>query len=171
MHCPQCDHDNLAGADLCENCGLDLAGLDEHAWGMDPDDPLLGVPLSRLPLKVAIVVSGDATVAHAIARMRELHEGCVFVVQDDRLIGVLTERDLCTRVAVPGRDPVLTRVDEVMTDRPVTLHVEDPLAWALHRMGVDGHRHLPVLDGERLVGFLSMRSVLRVLLDGAPGVA
>ncbi len=170
MHCPQCDHDNIAGEDLCANCGLDLAGLDVHAWGMDPDDPLLAVPVAQLGLKTPIVVARDASVSDAIARMRERHEGCVFVVHEDRLIGVLTERDLCTRVAVPGRDPVLTRVDEVMTDRPVTLRAEDPLAWALHRMGVDGHRHLPVLDGERLVGFLSMRSVLRVLLDGPSGV-
>ena len=171
MRCPQCDHDNIAGEDLCANCGLDLAGLDVHAWGMDPDDPLLAVPVARLALKAPIVLARESSVADAITQMKERHEGCVFVVQEERLIGVLTERDLCTRIAVPGRDPAVTRIDEVMTDLPVTLRAEDPLAWALHRMGVDGQRHLEVLDDDRLVGFLSMRSVLRILLEGPSGVA
>lgn len=168
MRCPQCDHDNLPGDDLCAGCGLDLAGLDAAAWGIDAADPLLAVPLARLTLKTPIVVGEDATVGDAVARMHERHEGCVFVERESRLVGVLTERDVCARVAVAGRDPWATRVDDVMTKGPVTLHIDDPLAWALHRMGVDGHRHLPVLDGERLVGFLSVRSVLRTLLDGPP---
>ena len=58
----------------------------------------------------------------------------------------------------PGR----TRLEEVMTPNPVTLRREDPLSWALHRMGVDGFRHLPILDGERLIGFLSVRTVLEL---------
>ena len=168
MRCPQCEHDNLPGEDLCAGCGLDLAGLDVAAWGIDPTDPLLAVPLARLALKEPIVVREDTTVRDALARMYERHEGCVFVERDSRLVGVLTERDVCARVAVAGRDPQSTRVDDVMTKGPVTLRAEDPLAWALHRMGVDGHRHLPVLDGERLVGFLSVRSVLATLLDGPP---
>lgn len=168
MRCPQCDHDNLPGEDLCAGCGLDLAGLDVAAWGVDPADPLLGVPVGRLALKRPILVPKDAKVADAVARMHERHEGCVFIEGETGLVGVLTERDVCARVAVAGKDPRTTRVDDVMTRAPVTLEVDDPLAWALHRMGVDGHRHLPVLDGERLVGFLSVRSVLRTLLDGAP---
>ena len=80
-------------------------------------------------------------------------------------MGVLTERDVGSRVAVPGRDPSRTRLEEVMTPNPVTLRTSDPLAWALHRMGVDGYRHIPVLKAERLVGFLSARTVLQILLD------
>jgi CBS domain-containing protein len=77
----------------------------------------------------------------------------------------LTEHDVTVRVAAPGRDPTRTRLEQVMTPNPVTLQTDDPLAWALHRMGVDGYRHLPVLDGQRLVGFLSVRTVLRVLQE------
>jgi len=68
------------------------------------------------------------------------------------------------RVASRGRDPSQIRLGEVMTPNPVALQKDDALAWALHRMGVDGYRHLPVLDGDRLVGFLSIRTVLRTLL-------
>jgi CBS domain-containing protein len=164
--CPACDHDNIAGVDLCDNCGMDLAGLDVKAWGVDPDDPLLAVPLGDLPLKQPLVLPGDATVLRAIELMRERHEGCVFI-QDarGRLAGVFTERDVTVRVAAPARDPAETHLEEVMTRNPVALLKADPLAWALHRMGVDGHRHLPVLDGDGLAGFLSARAVMRVFLD------
>jgi CBS domain-containing protein len=164
VRCPQCDHENLPGDDLCASCGLDLAGLDVGAWGVDADDPLLCAPLASLPLNAPIVVEPDTPVSAALDRMRDRHEGCVFVLRGGDLAGVLTERDVCTRVVVPGRDPARTRVADVMTASPVTLRSDDPLAFALHRMGVDGHRHLPVLDGSRLVGFLSVRSVLKALI-------
>ena len=166
MLCPACDHDNIQGSDFCGNCGLDLAGLDVPDWGVDPKDPLLAVPVSTLPLKDPLVLHASDTVADAIGVMNERQEGCVFVLDDDdRLAGVLTERDVCARVLVPGRDVSRTRLEEVMTPWPVALEPDDPLAWALHRMGVDGYRHVPVaLDG-KVDGFLSARTLLRVLVD------
>ena len=165
MRCPGCDHDNLPGADLCDDCGLDLAGLDVQAWGVNPDDPVLVTPLSDLPLKDPLVLEPGDSVLQAIDLMRERHAGCVFVVDGDALVGVMTERDVTVRVAAKGRDPAGTRLADVMTADPVALQRDDVLAWALHRMGVEGYRHLPVLDGRRLAGFLSSRTVLRALLD------
>ena len=69
MRCPACDHDNIPGVDLCAGCGLDLAGLDVEAWGVDPDDPLLVAPLSGLPLKTPIVFAPGDTAAAAVERM------------------------------------------------------------------------------------------------------
>lgn len=165
MHCPACDHENIPGEDLCLGCGMDLAGLDVTAWGVSPQDRVLQTALAALPLKTPIVLGPDASVSEAIDLMRQRKEGCVFVCgAGSELIGVLTERDVTVRIAAPGRDPARTRLHEVMTRDPVTLQEDDALAWGLHRMGVDGYRHLPVLDGERLVGFLSVRTVLRTLL-------
>jgi CBS domain-containing protein len=164
--CPACDHDNIAGVDLCENCGLDLAGLDVTAWGVDPEDPLLAVSLGDLPLKRALTLASDALVSQAIEAMRDEQEGCVFVEDaGGGLVGVFTERDVTTRIAARGRNPAKTRLEEVMTRNPVALLDQDPLAWALHRMGVDGHRHLPVLNDRGLAGLLSSRVVLRAFLD------
>lgn len=166
MICPACEHDNIPGQDLCENCGLDLAGLDVEAWGVDPEDPLLATPLAGLPLKEPLVLPAQAAVTEALELMRQRHEGCVFVNDEQgRPVGIFTERDVTVRVAAPGRDPGQTRLEEVMTTQPVVLEKSDPLAWALHRMGVDGHRHMPVLEQGRLVGFLSSRTVLRMLLE------
>jgi len=164
LRCPSCDHDNIQGEDQCAHCGLDLAGLDVTAWGVDPKDPALAMPLSQVDLKQPLVLSPAATVTEAIGLMKQRREGCVFVVDARGLAGVMTERDVTMRVAAPGRNPDQTRLEEVMTPRPVTLESDDPLAWALHRMGVDGHRHLPILEGGELIGFLSIRTVLKLLL-------
>jgi CBS domain-containing protein len=166
VHCPACNHDNIQGVDLCEDCGMDLAGLDVKAWGVDPDDPQLTRPLAGLPLKTPIVLSPENTAAEAIERMRDGHEGCVFIEDGAAgIVGVFTERDVTVRIAAPGRDPKRTRLEDVMTRQPIALQKDDPLSWALHRMGVDGHRHVPVLDDRRLIGFLSIRTVLRALLE------
>ena len=122
--------------------------------------------LENLPLKKPIVCKRDARVTEAIELMKQRHEGCVFIVDDQGgLQGVFSERDVTARVAARGRDPHQTRLEEVMTPRPVSLQQSDALAWALHRMGVEGYRHLPILDGQRLIGFLSARAVLQVLLE------
>lgn len=166
MRCPACDHDNLPGAELCEECGLDLAGLDVKAWGVDPDDPVLTAPVASLPLKHPPALPPSATAAEAIALMADRREGCVFVTDErELLLGVFTERDVVSRIAAAGKDPTRVPLEQVMTRRPAALHRTDPLAWALHRMGVDGHRHLPVVEGERLVAFLSIRTVLEALLE------
>ena len=145
---------------------MDLAGLDVKAWGVDPADPLLAATLRDLPLKTPSVLGPAASVSEAIQVMRDSHEGCVFVCDEaDGLVGVFTERDVTARIAARGRDPGRTSLAEVMTRQPLTLGADDPLSWALHRMGVDGHRHIPVMDGGRLVGFLSSRTVLQLFLD------
>ena len=165
MRCPACDHDNIPGVDLCNDCGMDLAGLDVQSWGVDADDPLLTASLSSLTLKEPLIFARDDTVAAAVELMIQRGEGCVFIVDEhDKLIGVVTERDVTARVAGRGRDPLATRLEEVMTWNPVVLQKGDPLAWALHRMGVDGYRHLPVVESDRIVGFLSIRTVLQKLV-------
>jgi CBS domain-containing protein len=164
MQCPACGHENIPGQDLCQSCCLDLAGLDVQAWGVSAEDPFLSRPLRDLPLKEPLVLGTEATVDDAVELMRERDEGCVFVEgEEHELIGVFTERDLAARVVARGQVPRETQLVDVMTPSPFTLRREDTMAFALHRMGVDGYRHVPVLDGGRLVGFLSMRTVLSVL--------
>ena len=109
------------------------------------------------------VVTQDATVSEAVEAMVTNKVGAVAVVQDGKLAGIFTERDLVSRVLSRGRDPERTAVSEVMTPSPVALNASDPLAWALHRMGVDGHRHIPVIDASGEIGVLSIRRVLEEL--------
>ena len=171
MRCLSCDCENLAGDDFCDNCGMDLAGLDVKAWGVGTDDPLLNLPLSALPMKEAVTLRPTATVLEAVGMLNERGEGCAFVTgDDDELLGVFTERDVMVRVVGRRRAPSDIRVSEVMTPDPFLLRREDVVAFALNRMGVGGFRHLPIVDaGNKLQGFISARTILRALAEHSDG--
>ena len=103
----------------------------------------------------------EATVYETAQRMTEAGIGAIPVVEGERLVGVFSERDLMTRVLVPGRDPRTVRVAEVMTRDVVTAGLGDTRETALAKMRRAGCRHLPVINEGRMVGMLSMRDLLR----------
>jgi CBS domain-containing protein len=105
------------------------------------------------------VLAGDASVCEAAQLMADRHIGCVMIAKDGRLEGIFTERDLTVRIVAKGRDPSKTKLSEVMTKNPDTVSPDDPPAVALERMRERGFRHLPVLDGDRIVGIISVRDL------------
>jgi CBS domain-containing protein len=89
--------------------------------------------------------------------------GGVCVLDDGgRLVGILTERDLLNNVLLSRRDPANLQVKEVMGELQAVIDTKDTPHEALERMELIGRRHLPVVEGERWVGMLSMRDILRV---------
>jgi CBS domain-containing protein len=109
------------------------------------DRPLVGRP--------------DDTVQAAAARMAEHCCGSILVCDGGRLRGIFTERDLLARVVAAGRDPARTPLAEVMTPNPNTIGAAEPVAEAVRRMDEGCYRHLPVLEGGRVVGVVSLRDV------------
>jgi CBS domain-containing protein len=108
-----------------------------------------------------ISVSPNAPVLEAAASMTEGRVGAIPVLDDaDRLVGIFSERDLMTRVVVAGRDPRQTRVAEVMTHEVVTAALDDSVDRCLEKMRGAGCRHLPVVEGGRVISMLSMRDLL-----------
>ena len=98
-----------------------------------------------------------ATVREAAREMRTRHVGAVLIVAGDRLEGIFTERDVVNRIVAEGIDPDRTQLAEVMTRNPDTIGPNDTALEALRRMQDGGYRHLPVVDGGRLVGIVSRR--------------
>lgn len=107
----------------------------------------------------------DATVAAAVRMMNERNIGAVAVVEDDRLIGIFTERDVLRRVIDGRMDPETTPLYEVMTRDLAVIKPTTTIAEALVVINSRNCRHLPVLDGERLVGMLSIRDLTNWLVD------
>lgn len=169
MLCPFCNHDNIAGTDLCESCGADLAGLDLAESQQDFQGLLMTAHIGDLTMGPALVVGIDARVQEAVETMRRFRHGCVLVQEQDRLVGIFTERDLLTRVLRQGKDPAEVRLEEVMTRAPLTLSQHDPPAFAIHRMVEQGLRHLPVINGGSLQGFVSVRNILRYVHEDVIG--
>lgn len=114
------------------------------------------------PLTVAV----SATVTEAARRMRERSAGAAMVLDGTRLAGIFTERDALFRVLAVARDPSSTRVGDVMTRNPQTMHPDRPFEEAL-RMMHEGHfRNVPVVEDGRPLGIVSVRDALdRDLLE------
>lgn len=120
------------------------------------DDPVRKVMLKRKLL----TARPDTFVTKAAQRMAAKNVGAILVVEDDRLVGIFTERDIVFRVVAPGLDARTTRIAEVMTRDPVTIHPDKPFGSALVVMHRAGFRHLPVVADGKAVGIVSARSAL-----------
>jgi len=105
------------------------------------------------------------TVLEAARYMAEKHIGAAAVLDGDRVVGVFSERDLMTRVVVPGRPADQTRVAEVMTREIVVGSPEESYEDGLQRMQQAKCRHLPIVEDGRFLGFISLRDLLQVELQ------
>ena len=105
------------------------------------------------------------TVFEAAKFMSEHKIGAAPVLSGKRLVGVFSERDLMTRVVVPGLDAIKTLVTDVMTRDLVVAGPEDTHEECVSKMQKRGCRHMPVVQQGRLLGFLSLRDLLRVDLE------
>jgi signal-transduction protein with cAMP-binding, CBS, and nucleotidyltransferase domain len=103
---------------------------------------------------------GD-TVRHAAQLMRELKVAAVLVMEGQRLVGIVTERDMTARVVAFARSPD-TKCGEIMTVNPDTLSPNDTAADAIAMMRSRGYRHLPVVEGDHVVGMVSVRDLYAV---------
>jgi len=118
-------------------------------------------------LRNQVTISAEAhqTVLEVASMMVEHNIGAVPVLQNGRLTGVFSERDLMTRVVVAGKDPAHTLVGEVMTEDPLTVAQDDPLETCKTLMKRHGFRHLIVCAGRELKGVVSLRDILLHDLD------
>ena len=107
-------------------------------------------------------VQRSASVAEA-ARMMETHNvGIVAVLEGERLVGVFSERDVVRRVLNHGRDPLRTSVGDTMTTNIVVAAPDEDYQEAMRKMDRANIRHLPVVDGDRMISMLSIRDLMRV---------
>jgi CBS domain-containing protein len=107
------------------------------------------------------------SVMDAVLLMTERKIGAVLIVDNSaRLSGIFTERDLVNRVVAKQLDPAKTALADVMTTNPDTLRPDDSAQDALALMSAHRYRHLPVLDGETVVGMVSIRDLFNVVKAG-----
>lgn len=125
--------------------------------------------ISSLEPVAPVTVTPDTTIGEAVRTMNEHHIGCLLVVRGEELVGIMTERDVLTKVV--GKDVSLDdAVGVVMTADPETLRPEHELVFALNRMSVGGYRHVPLVDSDgRPVGIVSMRNFIDYIVECFPG--
>ena len=162
--CSACGHDNILGADVCEECGqalTDTTTADEET----EEGSLLDRPLLELNPRRPECVERETSLAHVIARLKGRNVGCVLVTGNGgELVGIFTERDVLYRVVGLIDDPESIPVESLMTPDPTALKASDPISRALHMMGLHGFRHVPIIDDDaRPVGFISLRDIVGLM--------
>jgi len=108
-----------------------------------------------------VTFAPDAVVREVVDAMAKRRFGAVPVVDNGRLVGIFTERDVLVRVVAARKDPETTRLGDVMTANPDTVKSSDAVLHALELMNQHGYRHLPVVDGDQLIGVVSIRDLYR----------
>jgi len=107
-----------------------------------------------------VAIAPEATAREAAVRMEEDAVGAVLVTEDGMLRGIVTDRDLAVRALAGDRDPNGTTVRELMSAPVTTVEVTDDVDTVYHRFRKSPIRRLPVLDGDQLVGVLSLDDLL-----------
>lgn len=131
------------------------------------DSKTLRLPLETLQPAKPICVKQNQPVSQAIKTMQDRRIGCVCVVNEEKkLIGILTERDVLTRVVAGNLDVEEVQVKDVMTPNPEYLFIDDQIAFALNRMHVGGFRHVPLTDLQgHPTGVISVKDIVLHLLN------
>jgi len=106
-------------------------------------------------------VSPDTRIIDALKLMDEKSIGAVLVVEGPRVVGIMSERDYARKVILKGKSSQDTPVREIMTERVVYARPEQTVPECMALMTSKRIRHLPVLDGERLIGVLSIGDLVK----------
>jgi len=115
-------------------------------------------------------VQDNQTLADAAKLMRDLDVGALPICgQDNRLKGMVTDRDIVVRCIAEGGDPQATQVSSLAQGKPVTIGADDDIEVALRTMSQHQIRRLPVIDGHDLVGVISQADIARNLSDAKIG--
>lgn len=112
----------------------------------------------------AIAVAPTDTVLVAMTVMAERNIGAVLVMEGERLVGILSERDCVRKLEVQNRNPRGTRTDDIMTKDVLTVPSDRPLDQCRKIMSERKFRHLPVVDDGKVIGLLSIRDVLEEVI-------
>lgn len=125
-------------------------------------------PLSELPLDEPAVVSPFTTVRSAVAAMQEGSRSCVLAVDDGRLVGIFTERDVLTRCMADDFDWEQPLGDAVLTRAPRTIASNRTIAEAVFLMQQHHYRTLPVMTNGSVVGLVRLGELVRHLAEEYP---
>ncbi len=115
---------------------------------------------SVMERKKLLTAPPETTVSQAAKLMAKKNVGAVMVVEEERLIGIFTERDAVFRVIAKGRDTKTTLLADVMTTAPQTVDPDKSFGYALLMMHEHGFRHVPVIENGKPIGIVSSRNAL-----------
>lgn len=112
-----------------------------------------------------ISVNPNATVLEAIKVMAQSNVGALLVMQDGKIAGIISERDIVRKVDILGKTSATAKVSEIMTEKVLYVHAIQPIEECMALMTEKRIRHLPVLESDQLIGVISIGDVLRNAIE------
>jgi CBS domain-containing protein len=110
-------------------------------------------------------VSPDATVYEAIEMMDNKNVGALLVMEDDKLVGMFSERDYTRKIVLRGKRSRETKVAEIMSTNLSVTHPDEPVEKCLRLMTDKRIRHLPVVDGDKVTGVISIGDLVKWVIS------
>jgi CBS domain-containing protein len=164
--CPYCNSENIEGVDECAECGQPLNDTHLAPPGTEVERSMLRDRISVLAPNRPITVAPTMPVGDVLKLMVKNKIGCVVVAEENRTLGIFSERDALRKINTDAAKLAARPVSEFMTPNPQTLVADAKIAFAVQRMDAGGYRHLPVVGQQgELVGIISARDILRHLTD------
>jgi CBS domain-containing protein len=121
--------------------------------------------LSKKTRNAIFSIASSATVYEALVLMADKNIGAVLVIDDGQLVGIFSERDYARKGILQGRASQETHIHEVMTAKLITVSPEQKIEDAMIIMSEKHIRHLPVLDGETLIGIISINDLVTAIIS------
>lgn len=164
MLCPSCGYDNIEGADRCDECLTPLRQLDvpraDGAQGLARH--VMEDDLRKLEQEF-VGITADTPALQAIDKMRAAHVGCALVIENGKLLGIFTERDVLKKLTGKEAFGPTTPVKDLMSPDPETLRETDSVGTALNKMSLGRYRHIPVRKSDGTYAVTSIKHVLKYI--------
>ncbi|MEI6769416.1 MAG: CBS domain-containing protein [Betaproteobacteria bacterium] len=112
-----------------------------------------------------ITIPPETSVLKALQMMADHNVGALPVVQAEHLVGIFSERDYARKVVLLGKNSTQTSVSEIMSEKVFTVDPDSTVEDCMHMMSDKRIRHLPVLEGSKLVGILSIGDLVKTIIQ------
>jgi CBS domain-containing protein len=110
-------------------------------------------------------VAPKVSVYDAMEMMAEKNVGALLVMKEQKIVGIASERDFVRKVELQNKSSRETAMSEIMTSDVISIQANEPLEECMEKMIERNIRHLPVYDGEKLLGLISVRDVLKEVIE------
>lgn len=123
-------------------------------------------PIKNLRVRKPLTLQSRKSAHDALDLLQAKHATCLLIIQDQKLVGILTERDLITKALPSGKPLNAIFVDDIMTRNPESFQADDSIAFVLNAMHVGGYRHVPVVDDRNHpLAIVSVRDIMGFIVE------